>query len=141
MLYETWGLLLERAGVILRADVREHVSDPRARDQLDAVTVLLGDLAAMWPGLFAGVARETELLSAPLGVDVKLAARTDPLAAHSAALNALDEHVERVHALPDAEKAVALERVRAAILAAAEVQGALVERAPDSAANTTVRRI
>jgi hypothetical protein len=142
MLYETWGALLERADSVLRDEVREHVTDPRALDQLDGVCTLLGDLAAIWPSLFAGVVREAELLAG--GAD--LAEPTsgpadDPLDAYRRATAALNGRIAGLRGLPAAERAQATEQVRAAILAAAEVQSVVVRAAVDRAAGTTARRM
>jgi hypothetical protein len=144
MLYEAWGALLGRAESVLRDEVREHVTDPRARDQLDVVCTLLGDLAAMWPGLFAGVVREAELLAGGAGVDsARPAPRTgdDPLEAHRRATAALNERISALRELPAAQRAQATEQVRAAILAAAEVQSTVVRATVDRAAGAKVRRM
>jgi hypothetical protein len=144
MLYEAWGALLGRADSVLREEVREHVTDPRALDQLDGVCTLLGDLAAMWPGLFAGAGREAELLAGGVGTDLAEPAppiADDPLDAYRRATAALNGRIAGLRGLPAAERAQATEQVRAAILAAAEVQSVVVRAAVDRAAGTTVRRM
>jgi hypothetical protein len=144
MLYEAWGALLGRADSVLRDEVREHVTDPRALDQLDVVCTLLGDLSAMWPGLFAGVVREAELLAGGAGVDpAGPAPRTGdgPLEAHRRATAALNGRISALRELPAAQRAQATEQVRAAILAAAEVQSTVVRAAVDRAAGSRARRM
>jgi hypothetical protein len=143
MFYETWGAMLKRADDVLRQEVRGHVSDPTARDRLDAVATLLGDLAAMWPQLFAGLEGETRiyegaLTSGELQLDDDEA---DPLARYRAAVAALDAQVQQARELPEHARVRALHQIRAAIVAAAEVQGAVVRGAADRAAESTVRRI
>jgi hypothetical protein len=143
MFYESWGLLLARADDVLRSQVRGHVSDARARDQLDAVATLLGDLAAMWPRLFAGLERETVIFQRELNGDPPEPGDidADPLRSHRDAVRALNERVEQVHRLRGEDRRVALERLRAALRAAAEVQGGIVEPAAARAADSRVRRI
>jgi hypothetical protein len=143
MFYETWGALLERADDVLRHEVRGHVSDPMARDRLDAVATLLGDLAAMWPQLFAGLERETRIYEAALASgELQLHDdETEPLARYRAAVAALDTQVQQARELPEHARVPALHQIRTAIAAAAEVQGAVVRRAAERAAESTVRRI
>ena len=143
MLYEALGLLLERAEAVLSGPVREHVCEPRARAQLDGVATLLGDLAAMWPELFAGVEHERQIYERALGGEPgpPAGAAPDPLRPQREAVGAMNEHIQAVHHLVGEERRMALAGLRAALLAAAEAQGAVAERAAERAADSRVRRI
>jgi hypothetical protein len=139
MLYEVWGLLLERADQVLTVEVRDHVTDPAARAQLDAVATLLSELGAMWPRLFEGLAAETRLFAAGAGVDDACA--SDPLQAHRDAVHGLNERVHAARGLSGEERAQALRSIREAILAAAAVQGEIVEAGAARTAGRPGRRI
>jgi hypothetical protein len=142
MFYEVWGMLLERADQVLRRDVRDHVADPAARAQLDAVALMLSDLGAMWPRLFEGLQAETRLFARAAGTDpAQPASGPDPWQAHQDAVLALNERITAARQLAGAEREVALRTLREAIMAAAEVQGEIVEAAAARTADRPGRRI
>ena len=142
MFYEAWGLLLERADQVLRLEVREHVEDPAAQAQLDAVAAMLGDLGAIWPQLFDGLARETACYAAVTAAGTTGRASTaEPLAAHREAVEALSERIEQIRTLPPAEREPANAAVRGAILQAATAQCEIMEAAAAQTADRPVRRI
>ncbi len=153
MFYDAWGFLLERADEVLRTQVREHVSDPAALTQLDTVATLLGDLAAMWPRLFSGLEQETQILRRALDGDAsqppaseppaspRPAPVADPLESHRDVLHAIDQRIGHIHRMRAEDRTVALANMRAAILAASEIQGEILEVAAARAAESRVRRI
>ncbi len=142
MFYEAWGLLLERADQVLRLEVRDHVEDPAARAALDAVAAMLGDLGAIWPQLFGGLARETACyLAVTTAGSPGQASAAEPLAAHREAVEALSARIERIRTLPSAEREPAIAAVRAAILQAATAQCEIVQTAAAQTADRPVKRI
>jgi hypothetical protein len=142
MFYEVWGLLLERADQVLRLEVRDHVGDPAARAQLDAVATLLGDLGAMWPRLYVGLQDETIVLVAGAATDpAPPASGPDPLKAYDDAVQALGDRIAAARHLPGPERERALRAVRESILGAATVQGEIVEAASVRSADRPGRRI
>jgi len=142
MFYEAWGLLLERADQVLRLDVRDHVGDPAARAQLDAVAMMLSELGGMWPRLFEGIQAETTLLAGGAGTDpAQPASGPDPLQAHGDAVQALNDRVTAAHCLLGPERERALSAVQESILAAALAEGEIVETAAFRSADRPGRRI
>ena len=57
MFYDALGRLAGYSADVLQQEVRSHVTDERARVQLDAVSALCADIGAMWPFLDALPAR------------------------------------------------------------------------------------
>lgn len=142
MFYEVWGPLLERADQVLRLEVRDHVGDPAARAQLDAVATLLSDLGAMWPHVFEALQDETILLAGGAGrAPARPASGPDPLAAHGDAVQALGDRITAARRLRGPERERALRAVRESILGAATVQGEIVEAASARSADRPGRRI
>ncbi len=140
MFYDDFGRLLEEASAVLRGTVREHVDNDRVRAELDGVAAMLADLAAMWDGMFEALERETQVLEAALR-DEGPPARPppDPLERQRAAVAALNE---RLAALDEsARDPESVKAMRAALLSAAEAQGALVARAAGRPPPTGMRRI
>lgn len=140
MFYEAFGLLLDEASEVLNGSVRRHVTDERVRTQLDAVATLLADLAAMWNGLFQALEAETEILEATARADpLPVRPPSDPLARQRAAIAAVND---RLRAVADAGRETeSVEALRTALLAAADVQRALVEEAVRQPASSGMRRI
>jgi hypothetical protein len=140
MFYELFGLLLEQASEALSTAVRPHVADERARTQLDAAAALLADLAAMWSRLFSALEAEAEILEAEMrGEQLPVESAPDPLARYRAAIAELNDRIRTLDAGGPEEQAV--ERLRTALLAAAEIQGALVQEAARRRAPSGMRRI
>jgi hypothetical protein len=135
MFYESLGLLLEEAARVLGGSVREQVGDERVLTQLDGVAALVADVGAMWPDLFAGLAEETLALEAAAGASSDPAA--GPFERYQAAIRAVNERIAELHADGAERDDAAIDELRAALLAAADVQRRVLEpterAAPDGA--------
>jgi hypothetical protein len=139
--FDGLGRLLMRAGELLATEVAEDVSSDFTRRQVLAIAVLVGEIGAAWPELFAALERENAQLAATL--DAAGAAGTDPgpaddpLARNRDLLAAIDQLVDRLH---DAGDDRALSDVRRGIAAAAETENDLLRRARDRAPTGSVAR-
>jgi hypothetical protein len=124
MFYESLGLLLEEAARVLGGSVRERVDDERVLTQLDGVAALVADVGAMWPHLFAGLAEETLILEAAVGASD---AAAGPFERYRAAIGAVNDRIAELHADEAKRDDAAIDKVRAALLAAADVQRRVLE--------------
>jgi hypothetical protein len=124
MFYESLGLMLEEAARVLGGSVREQVVDERVLTQLDGVAALVGDVAAMWPALYAGMAEETLILEAAVGASVPAA---DPFERYRAATRAVNERIAELHGDEAGRDVAAIDELRASLLAAADVQRRVLE--------------
>jgi hypothetical protein len=143
MLYESIGLLLEQAALVLDRQVREQVDDPQAKIQLEAVATLIADLGGMWPVLCHGLEREGEILAEALpSPEVPwVEAHPDPLARYRAVIAATNDEIARLYEQEPAAREARLEALREAIRQSAEVQRGVVEARDASALGSSVRRV
>jgi hypothetical protein len=136
MFYESLGILLTQAAEVLRRNVRAEVHDERAQTQLDAVAAVAADIGAMWPALFRGLEQENRILEAALGYESPRAADDGPMERHRELTRELNR---RLDALERSGGGTAVEALRQALAAAADVQRSVVESSPTG--SVPVRRI
>jgi hypothetical protein len=143
MFYESMGLLLEQAGLVLDRSVRDHVTDERALTQLDAVAALVADIGAMWPGLFGGLEHEHRILAGALPADGAVPDQEDldPLGSYRATVTAFNDEIDRLHTDAPPDREARLQALRAAMGEAAEVQRNVVEARNAVAFRSAMRRI
>lgn len=141
MFYDALGSLLGQAGAAIDASYRIAApADGRTQRESRQIALLLRRTRAIWPSLFATLARETEILRRGLeeansvltahgGAACSVDADDDPLLDYRRIGLALDSVVERLAAQADqAWAANALVALRRRLAEAAEVQGRLVDQ-------------
>ena len=148
MFFDALGRLLLRAGEVLSTDVLDEVHDDFVRRQVTAIAVLVGEVGAAWPELFAALERENGQLALALAaaggeaadhaaVATGPADPPDPLARNAALLAAIDVAIADLH---DRRDDGALRAVRGHLAAAAETEQDLLRRARDRAPTGSLAR-
>lgn len=139
MFFDSWGRILSRTAEVLRTDIRPAIDDEFLIQQLDAAAVLVSDIGAAWPELFAALERENALLEQTLREAGVLAdGGPDPLRRNRELLIALDELLWSLHDRGDER---ALRTARAGLRGAAEVERELLATARERGGMATTRRL
>ncbi|QEC46426.1 hypothetical protein FSW04_01750 [Baekduia soli] len=142
MFFDTLGRILQRSAEVLETEIRPVVDDGFLGQQVDAIALIVGEIGAAWPELFAALERTNAILESTLrdvapGAAADLAAG-DLLRRNRELLVALDAAVEPLHA---GGEGAALTRLRAGLRDAAVVEHDLLERAVHRAGLTSTRRL
>lgn len=161
MFFEALGLVLQRSAASLRDEVRPAVGEEFARARLDAVALMVGEIGAAWPGLFAALESENRLLEEALaaagsrnGAEDNAAdspardvaapasdsdgAEADPLARNIELLQRVDRAVGSLHESGDD---AALIELRQCLRRAATVEQELLAEAAERSGVSGVRRV
>ena len=141
MFYDALGSLLGQAGAAMDSPSGDAMpADGRTQRESRQIALLLRRTRAIWPSLFASLARETEILRLGLEeANALLTARglaacradadADPLLTYRRISRALDHAVERLATLADQDWAAqALVELRRRLAEAEEIQGRLVDQ-------------
>jgi hypothetical protein len=141
--FDSLGRVLNRAGEVLRTDVRAEIEDEFVRQQLDAIALIVSEVGAAWPELFAALASENAalrdaLLQATGGAP---AAGDDPLRENATLLVAIDTAVAALHERADGAADGALRDLRHGLVNAAEIEQELLARARERSGMATTRRL
>lgn len=124
MFYEVLGRLIDRAGILLEADVVPAVTEPNLRMQVASTAQLLRDIAVIWPDLFGALEHENEVLG-QLYEDQPYAVNQDPMQRHRVLSRVLGDELEgmSISRNPESER---FAQLRAAIRRIAEIEDALL---------------
>ena len=141
MFYEALGSLLGQAGSALDSSSGDAMpADGRTQRESRQIALLLRRTRAIWPRLFASLARETSILRQGLDeansvltsrglAPCSAEADDDPLLTYRRMGRALDRAVERLASLADQDWAAdALVALRRRLAEAEAVQGRLVDQ-------------
>jgi hypothetical protein len=141
--FDSLGRVLNRAGEVLRTDVRAEVEDEFVRQQLDAIALIVSEVGAAWPELFAALARENAALRDALvqATGGAPAAGDDPLRENASLLVAIDTAVAGLHERADGAADGALRDLRRGLVNAAEIERELLARARERSGMATTRRL
>jgi hypothetical protein len=138
--FDSLGRVLNRAGEVLRTDVRAEIEDEFVRQQVDAIALIVSEVGAAWPELFAALARENAALRDALSraTGGAPARGDDPLRENASLLEAIDIAVAALHGQAADD---ALRDLRRGLVSAAEIERELLARARERSGMATTRRL
>jgi hypothetical protein len=134
--FDAMGRILERAGEVLRTDVRAEVGDVYVRQQVDAIALIVSEVGAAWNELFATLENQNAVLERMLGEAKD--ADADPLRRNGMLLAAADHAIAALHERGDRD---ALRRMRNGLVEAAELERGLLARARERSGMAAQRRL
>lgn len=143
MFFDAFGRILERAGEVLRSDVRAEVEDEFVRQQVDAIALIVSEMAAAWPGLFAALERQNAILAETLSRSSSevVANGSDPLRRNADLLASIDAAMCALHARDDAQAEASLRAMRRGLVEAAAIEQTLLSGARERSGMASTRRL
>lgn len=144
-MFDSLGKTLVRSSRVLASDIRPSIEDEFLVEQLDAVSLIVGEVGACWPHLFAAINRENAILESTLervGAELPTlkgnAGSVDPFQRNHALLRQLDNTVARLH---DQGETELLRSVRSGLKAVAEAEDEMFAKARESVQSLNTRRL